>query len=506
MLNPLLYNRNIINKQKNHTHNKLLAFKGDLENLEPKDIWNNFEEISKIYRESGHCEDISNFLEKKLNQSGFETYKETNGIGKNNIYASRNINANNAVILQAHMDMVAISDDNNPKKPIKLKKIGDRIYANKRTLGSDNGIGLATALAVAQNPKFKDMPLKIIFTVDEETSMNGAKAVKAEYLAGKYLINLDSEEYGIVTNGCSGNNTYNVEESIPFTPLNKKNYKKVNIDISHASGGHSGEDIGKGKLNPLKSLLEELNKTDNIHIVSINGGDKFNSIPRSAKAEFLMSQSQFKGFSQRINKFFKNIREKHCKTDPDLQTALSISKEYVRPNTKVLQKKFQDKLLKNFSEKLINGVLSRDMHGKPRTSQNLGVLNLGDGQISLSIMERSSSKGEDKQLTTHTQKLLKDTFNKNYSPSDISPIWEPKVNSTLTQKAIRAFEKQEGQKPKISISHGGTENCMFEDKIKEQISIGPNIEQPHTINENVSVSSVQKLYKFLGDLLLWRDR
>ncbi len=502
MLNPLLHNRSIINKQKNSTNNKLLSFKGELENIEPKAVWRNFKEISKIYRESGHCERISEFLEKKLKQSGFKTYKEKNGMGKNNVYGARNTRGNNGIVLQAHMDMVAVSDDDNPKKPIKLNKTGDKLYANNRTLGADDGIGLATALAVAEDPKFRNMPLKIIFTVDEETTMNGAKAVKLEHLAGKYLINLDSEEYGIITNGCSGNNTHSVNRAVPFTILNKNNYKKVNINISHASGGHSGEDIGKGKLNPLKGLLEELNKTDNMHIISINGGDVYNSIPRGAKAEFLMPDSQVLLFSKRINSYFKKIKEKHRITDPDVQTSLSISKKYASPEVRILEKGFQDRLLKNFSERLINGVLSKDMHGNPRTSQNLGILNLGDGKISLSIMERSSCKAEDQMLTAQTEQLLENIFGEKFKPSDSSPIWEPSANSQLTQKAVEAFANARGINPKVATSHGGTENPMFVDKVQDQISIGPTIEQPHTIHENVSVSSVQKLYKFLENLLL----
>ncbi len=502
MLNPLLYKKNTINKQNNSTNDKFLSFKGELENLEPQAVWKNFEDISKIYRESGHCKEISDFLEKKLKQSGFETYKETNGIGKNNVYGLRNINNNNGIILQAHMDMVSISDDNNPKKPIKLNKLGDRLYANNRSLGSDDGIGVATALAVAENPKFRNMPLQIIFTVDEETTMNGAKAVKPEHLVGKYLINIDSEEYGIITTGCSGNSTYTIDKPVPITILNKNNYKKVNIAISHASGGHSGEDINKGKLNPLKHLLEELNKTNNIHIVSINGGDKSNSIPKNARAEFFIQQDQVKGFTKRINKVFKNIKAKHKITDPDVQTSLSISKGVALPNAKVLHKDFQDKLLKNFSEKLINGVLSKDMHGNPRTSQGLGYLDIGDGKISLSIMERSSCKSEDKQLRKQTEKLLENIFNEKPQPPDHYPIWEPNVRSELTNKAVQAFVKTEGKKPKITTSYGGTENPEFIDKVEDQISIGPTIDQPHTVRENISVASVQKLYKYLENLLL----
>jgi dipeptidase D len=489
-----------------------ITFAGHLKNLEPARVWEIFEEITKIYRESGPNEhsrennkEISNYLVNKLKPLGFDIQQAQEGAGKYNIIATRNVDKNkrNAIILQAHMDMVCISDDKNPKKPIKLKIDGDYLRANNRTLGADNGIGIAMAIAVAEDPKFSKLPLEIIFTVDEETGMYGAAAMNAGDLYGNKLINIDSEKYGEITIGCAGMDIFKEIRKVPVEPINSTDYKKITLSIKDAQGGHSGEDINKDRLNPIKAALAELNNYKDIRISSITGGEKPNSIPREVTIELLAPQKTANIIADNLINSLNSLKDNYKKTETNLKVNVQTESKNTPAETVVLKEDFQNKLLNILGKQLHSGMKSVYENGDTKTSQNLGILNLKGKDIELAVSMRSSEEDEKKELFNQTTAQLSELFDEPIKPFNSSPIWQPKHDSALTKLAAEAYKEIGIEKPRVYTCHGGLENAQFAAKKPEldHISVGPTIHDPHTVNERINIPSVENFYKFLQLLL-----
>ncbi|MEW5820997.1 MAG: beta-Ala-His dipeptidase [Cyanobacteriota bacterium] len=506
-------NANIKYMNKNR-NNKMTAitFAGELKNLKPQRVWQLFEEMTQIYRESGpsatnreNNKEISNYLVDKLNALGFEVEQVKEGSGKYNIFATRNVDKskNNAIILQGHMDMLCISDDKNPKKPIKLNVENDILRANNRTLGADNGIGLALALAIAEEHKFKDLPLQIVFTVDEETGMYGAAAMKPEDLKGHYLINIDSEKIGEITIGCAGMDTFKEVDDVRMIPVGDTNHRKITFLVKNASGGHSGEDINKGRLNPIREVLTELNSIPDIKLISVMGGEKPNSIPREVTVEILVPNTKINDVKKQLTEKYNLAKTKHAKTDPDLEFTIKSDPENAASTTKIVNQDFQEKLLRILGDELHVGFKSAYDNGDTKTSQNLGIVNLKDGKIELAVSMRSSDQHEKKEMYNKTVTQLSELFGKEIKPFNSSPIWEPKLKSPLTELAALAYKELGVTNPRVYTCHGGLENAQFA-KLKpdiDQISIGPDIYDPHTVKERIKISSVDTIYKFIENLL-----
>jgi dipeptidase D len=475
-----------------------ISFQGNLKLLNSQKILFNFEQISKIYRESGHCKEISKYLKKRLSNTGFDVIKKPDGT----ICASRNINKakNNAIILQSHMDMVAISADKNPKKPIEMHVKNGWLYANDRTLGADDGLGMAAMLTIAEDARFKKYPLEMIFTTDEETGMFGAQNLKNTDFYGKYLINLDSEKYGTITKGCAGISEFVFKEKIKEIPVENNNFVKMTINITGAKGGHSAC-VNNNSLNPIKVLISEL-KDKKINLVELSGGERKNSIPREAQAQILVSKSEEKAIMEIFKSDLEQIKTKNLSQNPDLN--FSISCKNAPMGTKYVAPEVQNKLLTAL-DSLPIGLLSKfEDTGSNKTSQNLGILKIADGEFYTEIMGRSSDLKEGQNLTKTTSKILSDFFNKQISPSSATPIWEPKKRSILEDTVVKAYSDiSNGGKPTVQVEHGGLESAIFTQTKPdlEQVSIGPTIEDPHSVQERVKINTVLPFYNWLSKIL-----
>lgn len=481
-----------------HKDIKQVNFQGAQKLLESHSIWSNFSEISDIYRESGHNEQISIYLVKRLKKAGFDVkVKEGDGT----VYASRGLNQakNNAIILQSHMDMVAISKDGNSQKPIKMHLKNGWLYANDRTLGADDGVGMSAMLSVAEDAKFKKYPLEMIFTTDEETGMNGARLLKSEDFYGKYLINLDSEEYGEIIKGCAGISQFRVKEKVKSISLNESGYKKVKIKLTGARGGHSAEIISES-LNPIKILVSEMKDVKNLKLVALTGGERYNSIPRSAAIEFLIPAQSEIQVKSKIEKDLAKLKKDNLSKNKDLD--FFITSQNAELGTKYLEQNFQAKMFAALEEVPI-GLLSTD-NGCLKTSQNLGIIKIADGNFEVEIMGRSSDKAEGQKLQDDTSTILSKLFDKQIKPADTTAIWEPQKTSVLEDAAVKAYSSVSGGKiPTVKIEHGGLESAVFM-QIKpdlEQISIGPTIKEPHSIQERVKVNTVIPFYNWLSQIL-----
>lgn len=529
---PLHYN----NQRKNIS---AIAFNGQLSNLNPQKVWDIFEDITKIYRESGPSDtsrennkEISNYLLNRLQKAGFEVEQTKDGDGKYNIIATRNVDKlnKNAIMLQAHLDMVCISDNKDPKKPIQLIQEGDFLKANNRTLGADNGLGLAIMIAIAEDPKFKDLPLEMIATVDEETGMFGARATDPAKLYGQYLINIDSEKLGEVTVGCAGINTFNEHKKISMVPIGDNKHKKITLAIKDAQGGHSGEDINKGRLNPIRAAVSALNDISDVNLISLSGGEKHNSIPKEVTVEMLVPESNADQVTKQLGESLNTVKEQYKESEPNLKYNLSISKGDASSSTLVVDKEFQNKFLKILGKDLQVGLKTVYENKDSKTSQNLGIVNLNvekggfikrllnnlisriktflhikqQRELELNVMMRSADPEEKQDQFTKTSEQLSELLGAGHKiVSDSSPIWTPEYNSNLAKLADETFKKLGISKSEQKTCHGGLENAMWAVKNPQikQISVGPDIFEPHTIQEKVKISSVEKFYTFMEKFL-----
>lgn len=482
-------------------------YKGDVKMLETHKILSEFSEVSKIYRESGHNEEISKYLAKRLENANFKVSVKDDGT----ICAHRGLNKakTNAVILQAHMDIVAISADGNPKKPIEMHIKNGWLYANNRTLGADNGIGLAVILALANDERFKNTPLEMIITTDEETGMDGARKLSSKDFYGKYLINLDSETYGHITKGCAGISQFNVNEKIKMASLESDDFMKISVNLKGARGGHSAE-VKEDSLNPIKTLIGLLHQTQSINLVSFNGGERYNAIPRDASVEILVSKNKEQEVLNEIEHYLEKIEDDYDENNPDLN--YTVYSENATKGTKYIDSAFQNIMLDSL-DALPTGLLSIFDNKCPKTSQNFGILRINSetsgGNFYAQIMGRSSDKKEAAALQEKTSSILSKLFDKKISACDNTPIWQPAAHSKLEEAAVKAFADVSAgctphlphppHPPIIAVEHGGLESAIFAEKKPEleQISIGPTIEEPHSIHERMKVSTVLPFYDWL---------
>lgn len=480
------------------TNYNQVCFEKNLQNCEPKSVWAAFEEISKIYRESGHCAQISAYIESRLQKDGFEVDKKPDGT----ICAIRGLNQakNNAIILQSHIDIVSVSADGNVKKPINFVLKDNFLYADNRTLGADNGIGVAVMLALAEDEKFKNVPLELIFTTDEETGMYGAKSLKAGDFYGKYLINLDSEKYGEVVNGCAGIIKFQIKEPMQMNQLkDSKKFKEITICLTGARGGHSAE-IQAHSLNPIQVLLQELPNIKGLKLVSLSGGERENSIPRNAQAVFLIPADKSDKVAAKLKSDFKNLKKEEGKNNPDF--SYSILQNEPTEGTKYIESKLQAKIFEDLN-KIPVGLLRSHDDGK-KTSQNLGVLKVTGDEFYIEVMGRSSYPNDFESLKTKTSDTFSQLFGKEIIANDTSAIWNSKSNSKLEKIALKRYiEIPECKKPEIKAEHGGLEPAVFIETKPDLdiISIGPTIEEPHSIQERVKTDTVEPFYKWLSEII-----
>lgn len=481
-------------------NNHQVNFKGDLKLLEHNKVWQNFVEISKIYRESGHMGEISEYIQKRMHKAGFEVRHIPND---GTVIATRGLNAqkDNAIILQSHMDIVGVSADKNSKKPIEFHEKDGYVYANDRTAGFDDGIGVADMLTIADDPKFEKYPLQMIFTTDEETGMDGANLLQSGDFHGKYLINLDSEKSNELVIGCAGIKEFEVKEPIPSEILTSGDYKKLTVSLGGASGGHSA-DIKPTSLNPIKTLISEFKAIDTIGLVSLKGGEVFNSVPTGARAEILVHKKDEEAVLKRLSEHLATLKEQKIASNPEF--SYEISSEDASIGTQYIEPQFQEKLLGALDSVPV-GLLSKfEDNGSSKTSQNLGVIDISGGQIKTTIMGRSSDEKERVDLEKRTEAILSDLFGKTIKTTDSTPIWQPRQGSLLQDAAIKAYsDVYGGKKPIVKVEHGGLETAVFVQKKPELdlVSIGPTIEAPHSVRERVKIDTIEPSYNWLERLI-----
>ena len=387
------------------------------------------------------------------------------------------------------------------KDPLKLKIKGDILTADGTTLGADNGIGLAISLAILEDTSLKHGPIEALFTVDEETGLTGAFALGSDMLKGRIMLNLDSEDFGVVTVGCAGGGDSKINFHIDSNKT-KNNYESVKLVVSGLRGGHSGVDAHEQRGNAIKIIARLLWKCAHkfdIQLTEIKGGDKHNAIPREAYATLSINSSDKKTVTAFIKNETKDILGEIKPIDPNLKVVLTD----IDHLDNCLSKNSQNTLL-NLLHGLPHGVdkMSYDIPNLVETSTNLATVVTKEDNVSIGLSSRSSimSALQDFRDRIHAIATLAGAEVKEETPY---PGWKPNLESKLLALSKKVFKDMFKKEPKVEAIHAGLETGIIGEKFPgmDMISIGPTIKYPHSPEEQVHISTVDKFYKYVLKLL-----
>ena len=468
-------------------------------NLQPEKVFEYFEMIASVPHGSGNTEQLSDLLCRFAEDRGLAYCCDAVGNMVISKPASAGYEAHEPVILQGHMDMVAVKAPSCrtdlEKDGLQLCTDGKMLWADGTSLGADDGIALAMTLAVLDDDTIPHPPLQALFTVDEETGMDGAAGLNTALLQGKRLINLDSEEEGTLIVGCAGG----AKLRGIFKVKRSKDYvHAARIAVYGLTGGHSGAEIHHGRANSNILLGRLLQHLDDVRLISVKGGEKDNAIANKTICEIAISN--FDAVKRIVESFEAEVKAEYAETDPEL--SIKIVDEGVK-NGGAADLKSGLRIIKALAA-LPNGVqsMSADIPGLVQTSLNLGVFNLADYKAEMVFCLRSSDKAELQALVQAVSELI----TANGGTVELSgeyPAWEYKRDSALRSTAVEAFEAVYGKAPEVCIIHAGLECGLLSDKIPglDCISFGPELTDVHTVNEKLNIESTQKAFEFLKELL-----
>jgi len=470
--------------------------------IEPERVWYYFEEISKIPRCSQDEQKIREYLKKFAKKTNL-AYK-TDEIGNIVIKKSgtRGYEGSKTVVLQGHMDMVCEknqeTDHDFQKDPLKLKLIGDWVSAENTTLGADNGIAIAFSLAILESHDIEHGPIEALFTVDEESGLTGALQLDSSIIDGRYLINLDSEEEGVLYIGCAGGVTTSGWIPVEWSP-SPNDYLFYRLSVTGLRGGHSGGDIHKSRGSAIKfgaRLLWNLLEKIDIRIATMQGGGKHNAIPRELFLSFIVPKSQ----NETMLSIFESIKNNIISEYRDIEPGIKISlEENSDAPQKVLSPKASSKIV-NCLFMMPHGVdeYSLSIPGMVETSTNLASVELLDYELHVVTSQRSSMTSKRDYMANRITALLR-CPGARVSYSSLYPAWTADPNNPLIEITSDAYKELFNKKPKVTAIHAGLECGVISERCPDMtmISFGPNLKDVHTPSECMSIESVKRTWNLL---------
>lgn len=476
-----------------------------IKDLKSVKVFEFFEEISKIPRASFKEKAISNYLldfakKRNLEATCDDVY---NVIIKKN--ASKGYESSKTIAIQGHTDMVCeknkgISHDFD-KDPIQIIYDGDIIRANETTLGADNGVAVAISLAILDSDDIAHPPLEMIFTACEESGMEGVSNLDVSNLKCETLLNIDSEEEGVFTVGCAGGIKVNINLPITYTSLSSE-FTSLNISVSGLLGGHSGIDVDKNRGNSNILLARALNILINkfdMYIASFDGGAKDNAIPRDAEAIVSINLNDVVAFNNEVNNICEIFKSEYKNTDNGVILSSTNSSNIYRVFDKVSSKNTICAIIN-----LPNGIhtMSFDIKGLAESSTNIGVVITNDNNIEIIASIRSANTTK-KEFLMEKVKTLIDLMGGSYTFRGNYPAWEYRENSKAREKCLAIYKSMYGIEGTISIIHAGLECGLLSKKMPyvDMVSFGPNLYDIHTPKERASISSINKIYTFVLEIL-----
>jgi dipeptidase D len=480
-----------------------------LESLEPKLLWSHFDGIRRIPRPSRHEEKVAAHMEAWAKSRGFDVVRDAAGSMAIKVPATPGHESAPTVIIQGHLDMVCEKnsdvDFDFMTDPIDVRVDGDWVKANGTTLGSDNGIGVATAMAVAEDPEVVHGPLEILCTVDEETGLTGAKALDPSIVTGRVMLNLDTEEDGAVYFGCAGG-----ADAITTLPVARRRASlgsvPVKIAVKGLKGGHSGLNIIENRGNALKMLNRTLSvaveKGVELDLVSLDGGSKHNAIPREAFAICRVPKTGLDELKAVIDGCKPEFEAEFGAIDPDLEIVVEQPDD-TEDMRQVFNQHARDRLL-HLVRTLPHGVLSmsRDVPGLVETSNNLAIVSTEKDKVSITTSHRSSVMpallAVREQIRSASRLAGGDVHEE-----EAYPGWQPNPDSAVVNLTLDVYEKLFGRRPELKAIHAGLECGLLIEKLPglDAVSIGPEIRNAHSPDEMVQISSVQRFYEHVKALL-----
>lgn len=477
-----------------------------LKGLEPKEVLEIFEEISKIPRGSSNEKAISDYIADIAKTEGFFVYQDEahNVVVKKN--GTEGYENSAPVILQGHIDMVCEKNadviHDFMKDPLKLKIDGDFITADGTTLGADNGIAVAYMLAVLKSKTLAHPPIEAVFTSDEEAGMNGARKLDYSILKGRQLINLDSEEEGNILTCCAGGLRAKIAVPVVWE-LQREGQTAFKVTVKGLKGGHSGSDIHLQRANANKllgRLLNSLLEEANIKITETNGGNMDNAIPREAEAIISCEDKDcgiVEGLCQAFNevciKEYRGIEEGILVTVEKLET---VPKRVFSVVT--AQRAIAVLMLIPYGVK----AFSVDIDGLVESSNNIGIVRTSQKEITFTCATRSSVATR-KQLICDEMKTIAMLTGAEFSTRFPYPAWEYNPNSRLREVLSNTYRNMFGKEAKIDAIHAGLECGIFSENLEgcDMVSIGPEMADVHTPDERLSISSTKRTWEYLKEIL-----
>lgn len=476
-----------------------------LGHLKPELVWYHFEEICKYPRPSKKEEKIAEYVVSVGKRLGLQTEKDKFGnivIRKPATPGKENLKT---VVLQGHIDMVCEKnrdvEHDFDKDPIYPYIDGDWVKAKGTTLGADNGIGVACALAVLESKDIEHGPLECLFTLDEETGLTGASSLKKNWLKADILINMDSEDLGTLFIGCSGgkNTAATFKAKLEKAP---RNYSAYELKVAGLKGGHSGLEIHVGRGNAVKILNRAIwsySQENNIRLAEINGGNKHNAIPREAFAVVLVPKNDEKKFKKFVAKYDETVKAEYVSVEPDLV----VSMEKHSAPEKVVDEKTQKHLL-NALYAIPHGVIkmSNDIPGLVETSTNLAVVETKGKNLNIVTSQRSPVYSENVDITNMVSSVLK-LAGAEISYGDGYPGWAPDIHSDILKVFKSTFTKMYGKEPEVTAIHAGLECGIIKEKYPDMdmISFGPTMRDVHSPAEKLQISTVPEFFNQLKTVL-----
>lgn len=472
-----------------------------LEGLKPERVFYYFEEITKIPHGSKNEKQISDYLYQLAKSKNWEVIQDNylNIIIRKP--ATKGYENAAMVLLQGHMDMVCEKNEGTvhdfEKDPLKLRIIDGNIYATDTTLGADNGIAVAMILALFEAEDVAHPALEALITVDEEMGMTGVKMLDGSMIKSKHLINLDSEEEGILTAGCAGGGEVLLKIPVEKTKSQMKN--TIMLKLSGLSGGHSGAEVHKEKGYSTKLMARLLyDLLDEVELISFDAGSKPNAIPREAKV--YLNTDNISSLEQKIAKWNQIFKNEYSFTDPDV----NITYEKVQYISEVLTKEIAKKLIACINIVPV-GVLSRSTAiDLVISSNNLGVVITDDKYITMDCHPRSSVMSILTDSLEPSLKQLAEYLNIEMISGGFYPGWEYAKNSKIRDICAETYKELTGKDAVISAIHAGLECGYLLQKcnsLVDAISIGPNMHHIHSPNEHLEIKSVENTFNYLCEIL-----
>jgi dipeptidase D len=476
-----------------------------IQDFEPKAIWKHFSALNAVPRASKKEEQVIEFMMQFGKSLNLETLQDKVGNVIIKKPATSGMEDRKTTVLQSHLDMVHQKNNDTEfdfaTEGIKMYVDGDWLKADGTTLGADNGLGVATIMAILESKDLPHPALEALFTIDEETGMTGAKELDNSILKGEILLNLDTEEDDEIGIGCAGGvdmtaTRFYIEESIPEHSLAYK------LKLKGLQGGHSGMDIIKGLANAnvlMNRLLYTAYTTVNSRVASIEGGGLRNAIPRESEAIVILHQDHKEKFEDNLHRVFHEIKSEFASLEPDMTFDL----ESTELPKKIMSSDVQDAVLKSIYA-AHNGVyrMSPDIEGLVETSNNIAKISVGGGKIEILCLTRSSVTSSKDDLVNSLSSAF-DLAGFQVELSGDYPGWTPNPDSDILKIVDRIYQDLNHEKAHVAACHAGLECGILGSHYPkmDMISFGPTIRGAHSPDERASISSTQKFWKLTQEVL-----